>query len=141
MIFYSFTNMYTAGIHAGIQTAHAVHSMQRKYAAADGMRGWIAAAETMYNYWADQCQTIIVLNAGYHSALESLYEELQKPAEELELPVVKWKESSEALNGATTAVGIIVPHSVYGLVVKQWPTPSTPQHKLHSIISRYPLAS
>ena len=31
MKFFSFTNMYFSGIHAGIQTAHAVHQMENEY--------------------------------------------------------------------------------------------------------------
>lgn len=144
MRFYSFTNLYTAGIHAGIQTAHAVHEMMHKYNGRGGMK-----AETLYE-WAENHKTIIVLQAGYHEALNSLYDELKPISAELELPIIKWNESKAALNGATTAVGIVVPAHVYNRPTLAFATNGlgesvpvgipTPGDYLADIIRRYRMA-
>lgn len=137
MRFYSFTNLYTAGIHAGIQTAHAVHEMQRKYA---DIAKWTDEGKEKlytYDYWAQHHQTIIVKQAGYSSSLDELYGELNDLGKVLMLPSVRWKESKQALNGATTAVGIIVPASVYkGL----FDTDEGAEAELYRIINRYQMA-
>jgi hypothetical protein len=132
--FYSFTNRYTSGIHAGIQTAHAVHEMMTKYGAREDDR---AAA---VRGWAEKHKTIIVKQAGYHASLNLLYDEFKEPAARLALPLVRWCESKEALNGATTAIGIIIPPSVYSLRLERDAIPSSPDRALAAIINRYPMA-
>ncbi len=134
MRFYSFTNLYTSGIHAGIQTAHAVHEMMWKYGARDDDK-----AATLRE-WAEQHKTIIVKQAGYHASLNLLYDELKEPAAWLALPVIRWCESKEALNGATTAIGIVIPQSVYSLRPERDAIPSSPEETLAAIINRYPMA-
>lgn len=108
MRLYSLTNMYTSGIHAGIQTAHAVHEMFTKY----GERG-----EEGYKLhdWARSHKTIIVLNGGYQSHLEEAYKQIGKLATDLKLPYSKFHESKEALNEALTAIAIIIPQEIYDM--------------------------
>jgi peptidyl-tRNA hydrolase len=145
MRFYSLTNLYTAGIHAGIQTAHAVHAMERKYALRSSTDD-IASLEKLkvYQEWADRHQTIIVLQAGYAANLERLYNDFRKPAAELNLPIIRWRESKEALNGATTAVGIVLPESVYDMrLSKDQIAPEgyrSPEEELYALIYKYPMA-
>lgn len=130
MRLYSFTNMYTSGIHAGIQTAHLVHEMMRKYEKKnDGPHMDLRAATKLGNLydWADNHKTIIVKCGGYHSALVSLYDELKEYSAYFQLPMGRWRESKDALNNAQTAVGIVVPKEVYGFngegVTHQFPYP------------------
>ena len=137
MRFYSFTNMYTSGIHAGIQSAHAVHEMMTKYMARQDDPKYKRFLD-----WAHNHKTMIVKQAGYHSSLNSLYDELKESSAWLELPMVKWRESQEALNGATTAIGIVVPAEVYTIPPSAlFRTDNSAQHKLASIINRYPMAN
>jgi hypothetical protein len=138
MRFYSFTNMYTSGIHAGIQTAHAVHSMMSKYRGRDGS----PPKELKLIDWADDHQTIIVLNGGYHENLNAIYEQLKPISAELELPIIKWAESKAALNGATTAVGIVVPQSIYDLDRDGiFESPDGPVASLYKLINSYRFAT
>lgn len=141
MRFYSFTNMYTSGIHAGIQTAHAVHEMESKYNARTSSDD-INAHEKykVYREWAERHKTIIVKTAGYHANLEALYEELKEISAWLGLPLIRWRESKEALNGATTAIGIIVPETVYSLKVPLIAPANTPEDRLAEIINSYRMA-
>lgn len=125
--------MYTAGIHAGIQTAHAVHDMMLKYMDGDPARPKFI---NMMN-WVRSGKTIIVKQAGYHSHLEALYRELTEFSAYLDLPIVKWKESKDALNGATTAVGIVVPSYIYK---GEFAADDAAEASLKSIIDRYPMA-
>ena len=138
MRFYSFTNMYTSGIHAGIQTAHAAHEMMLKYS--DRPESDEKRVNLMT--WATQHKTIIVLQAGYHSALNELYDELKPLSAMLSLPIVRWKEGKEALNGATTAIGLVLPKTVYGIKTDDLPTAgwATPEEELASIVRRYRMA-
>ena len=136
MRFYSFTNMYTSGIHAGIQSAHAVHEMMTKY-----MSRHDDPKYKRFLDWAHNHKTMIVKQAGYHSSLNSLYDELKESSAWLELPMVKWRESQEALNGATTAIGIVVPAEVYGLKYPLADAPTTAEQQLAAIINRYQMAN
>lgn len=105
---YSITNMYTSGIHAGIQTAHLVHELFiTKY--------FFDTEELdVLNQWANFDKTIIVLNGGYQSNLERIRNEyIITECFENRLPWAEFRESQEALNGALTAVGFVVPESIY----------------------------
>lgn len=111
MRLYSVTNMYTSGIHAGIQTAHLVHEM------ADFIRlrpvNFTVKTREVYYDWSMNHKTIIVLNGGYHANLVTVSEQFSKLGRILALPYASFNESVEALNGAMTATGIVVPPSIY----------------------------
>lgn len=116
MRFYSITNMYTSGIHAGIQTAHVIHEMFSYY----DSKNIFNAIEYSYpdensvlHIWAQRHKTIIVLNGGYQSELEKALCEIRFLGQKLKLPVGHFNESKEALNGALTAIGIVVPEHIY----------------------------
>jgi hypothetical protein len=146
--------MYTSGIHAGIQTAHVIHEMMRKYQLrlekgdvnpGDGIK-YLTMIE-----WADSHKTIIVKSAGMHSQLVSLYSELKPYSAYFGLPMCRWRESKEALNHAQTAVCIVVPKEIYGFngdgVSLQWPQNSFNNERtekifaLKNIIDSYRMAS
>ena len=95
---YFFTNMYLSSIQNGIQPLHATHTFFTKYKLASFKRD-------MLFEWAEGEPTVIVLNGGYSSALREIHHIL----DESKYPVVKFRESSDALEGALTCVGIILP--------------------------------
>ncbi|QEQ95012.1 hypothetical protein pEaSNUABM56_00236 [Erwinia phage pEa_SNUABM_56] len=101
---YSIVNQYISGIHAGIQTAHAVHELFVKYP-----QGTNSATNLLWD-WAVQDKTIIVLEGGYQSNLERIFE-LAKAVKSL--PSAKFHEEQAALNGALTAITIVLPEYMY----------------------------
>lgn len=134
MRFYSFTNLYTSGIHAGIQTAHAVHEMFSKYNARRGDDAQTLEKAEVMDDWMQNHKTIIVLNGGYQSNLQRIYRELTNISAELSLPIIKWHESKEALNGALTSVAIIVPPVIYWSNDED-PLASDPEIRLYRLIN------
>lgn len=101
---YSIVNQYISGIHAGIQTAHAVHELFIKYP-----QGTNSATNLLWD-WAVRDKTIIVLEGGYQSNLEHIFE-LAKAVKSL--PSAKFHEELDALNGALTAITIVLPEYMY----------------------------
>ncbi len=140
MRFYSFTNLYTPGIHAGIQTAHAIHEMISKYYPRAGESAAVDQKIEVLNDWLVNHKTIIVLNGGYHDNLNRIYRELTQISADLGLPLIRWRESREALNGATTAVGIVVPPLVYFWNEEPYLT-NDPEANLYRILKSCPLAT
>lgn len=101
---YCVVNQYITGIHAGIQSAHAIHEMFRRYPQRSSLAGNI-----LWN-WAEVDKTIIVLEGGYQSRLNQF---LDTAAECSSYPLSWFNESEEALNGARTAVAIVLPEYMY----------------------------
>lgn len=106
--FYSFTNFYLSSIQKGIQTAHAISEMSVTDYGCKEDRPKIAYAK-----WATFDKTVIVLNGGNQSMLEVIFSIATEFANRHHLPVVKFHEDEQSLNGALTAVGIILPKDVY----------------------------
>ena len=113
--FYSFTNMYLSSIQKGIQTAHAVSEMYDTYRAGDKISPTFARAKEALDEWANSDKTIIVLDGGNSRTLSELYNNLRCVVDTYKFgyPVVAFYEDEQSLNGALTAVGIILPESVY----------------------------
>ena len=136
MRLYSVTNMYTAGIHAGIQTAHAVHEMFRK--------PMLTGQRAVLEDWADNHKTIIVLSGGYHANIRTVAEQFSRLGKAMSLPNAHFCESEDALAGAYTAAVIVVPESIWGLpkIMDQSDFMSTNalERELAQILSSYPLA-
>lgn len=101
---YSIVNQYITVIHAGIQTAHAQHELFLNYPQRTG-----PGADLLWD-WALEDKTIIVLEGGYQSNLEELYESMRQIET---LPSAKFHESKDALNGALTAIAIVLPEYMY----------------------------
>ena len=101
MRFYSFTNAnYMSPLQLGLQTAHCVAEMSQQ-----------SKASEIYDDWAKNHKTIVILNGGNCAALEELCTFLdvhQNP-----YPSACFYEDKESLNGAITAVGIVLPEQVY----------------------------
>lgn len=126
MRLYSFVNMYMEGIHAGIQTAHVQGEIHAKYQLQlEGEVnqlihgkdvGWNSLAReklSMYNEWERNHKVIQVYNGGYSSSLRQRFLDLEVYAHHFNLPYAKFHEGQDALDGALTAVGIIVPEHLY----------------------------
>jgi peptidyl-tRNA hydrolase len=105
MRLYTFCNMYLSPIQNGIQTAHVVAEMFAKYSNAE-KKNHHPLLE-----WASDHKTIIVLNAGYGDELYKLYELFEK--ESNPYPWAHFHESKEALDGAFTCIGILLPDRIY----------------------------
>lgn len=100
MRFYTFTNMYLSSIQKGIQSAHAAHEiMLDKEDDSDTVK------------WARDHKTMIVLDGGFTSDLQTLGDFLGGTNFES----VTWSESEEALGGALTCVGVVLPERIYML--------------------------
>ena len=106
MRLYTFCNFYLSSIQQGIQTAHIVSELS------------IQENNTDYVDWATNHKTIIVLNGGNAQSLEQLYDRLLKEFS-AEFQVAYFREDAQSLNGAITAVGILVPESVYEIDLDQ----------------------
>ena len=106
---YHFQNMYLAGVQAGVQTNHVYEKLAIKYAV---QKEDDYTRET-YAEWAMNYKTIIRLDGGMHSNLVELKSLLESP--DNCYPWSYFNESEEALAGAMTNVGIILPFYIYGL--------------------------
>lgn len=102
---YCVVNQYIAGIHAGIQSAHAITEIFLDYSQRRNK-----ASNFLWD-WADQDKTVIVLNGGYQSSLQGLCEKL-KPLSGT-YPWASFCEEQDALNGAMTAVAVVLPEYMY----------------------------
>ncbi|AVH84971.1 hypothetical protein RsoM2USA_42 [Ralstonia phage RsoM2USA] len=111
--FYALTNLYISDIQRGIQTAHAVSEMLVKYRQRDRIGPNYDEARRVYLEWAEKDKTIIVLQGGPSGALDEAHDQIKKLSHKLTLPFVKFYEDEHSLNGALTAVGVIVPDYVY----------------------------
>ena len=103
---YCVVNQYIAGIHAGIQSAHAIAEVFLDY----NTRKRNSASEFLWR-WADSDKTIIVLNGGYQSSLQGLCEKLVPLSGTY--PWASFCEEQDALNGAMTAVAVVLPEYMY----------------------------
>lgn len=102
---YFFVNQYISGIHAGIQSLHALSEVHNKY------YGTATQEEAMLRDWEANHKTVIVLEGGYQSRLEELlvqFSEIQH-----NYPFASFREEKDALNCAMTAVCIILPEQVF----------------------------
>lgn len=102
---YCIVNQYIAGIHAGIQSAHAIADLLVKY---DGKGS--TNAQVLARTWATEDKTIIVLDGGYQSNLLRFCELADRIPS---LPYAAFREEDAALNGAMTAVAIVLPEYMY----------------------------
>lgn len=104
---YFFCNHYMQGIHGGIQSLHAGMLMALDYPPGkpgfDVLEGWVRSASP----------DAIVLNAGYASSLEEVALTIEamnaENNEGTQLPYARFHEGIDELNGALTAVSLVVP--------------------------------
>lgn len=104
MRLYAFSNMYLSSLQNGLQTAHVVAEMFTKYTAE-------MQQAAILEHWAEEHKTIVILNAGYSEEIRSLiqfFKHTDNP-----LPWAYFCEGKDALDGALTCVGIIIPEEFY----------------------------
>lgn len=102
MRLYSVTNMYMAGIHAGIQTQHSTGELFAKY------RKDSVQNHTIFE-WVNDHKTTIVLNGGMHQdlvAVLNLLEEWEKHDENEVIPFAPFYEPG--VNNALTSISIVM---------------------------------
>jgi len=128
MRLYCFNNSYIEGIAGGVQAAHAVAELIRKY------------DETTPEYhavveWAEDHKTIIVLRAGDHDALTSLIGVLKTGPH-------AWASFTEpGLNDATTSVCVVLPPKIYEHKLEADPAPLNAfDFLIVELLSKYQLA-
>lgn len=100
MRLYSFQNMYFAGIHAGIQTAHSIAEMFIKYPLQ-------SIPHIALESWASDHKTIIVKNGGMAGDLRNLITLLEH--DDNQLAWSPFYESEYAADGCLTNVSVVVP--------------------------------
>lgn len=126
MRLYSWVNMYLEGIHAGIQTQHACDGMTVKYydRVTAGIKKMSMPNDdhkklNMIMDWKRDHKVIQIFNGGYSSSLRERYKALTDYATKFCLPLGKFHESKDALDGALTAVCIIVPEQYYNRAARE----------------------
>lgn len=92
--------MYLSSLQVGLQSAHVLSEMFLKFPDSDDLRTW-----------ASEHKTMILLNGGYSSTLHEIYDALEDT--DNPYPFAKFHESEDALDGALTCVGIILPEEIY----------------------------
>lgn len=123
MRLYSFVNYYLSPLQAGLQTAHLIGEMS------------VASYDTFvrgsYNVWARDHKTIIILNGGNCDSLAILFDRLVELNNNMvPLPIAKFCEDVQSLNGALTAVGVIVPEHIYTHAAAEYFSPDMGPHEL-----------
>ena len=101
---YFFGNMYLSSIQQGIQAGHVIGEMSVKYG---------ANPDSMFSEWAKDHKTMILLNSGMSSNLSDIVKHLSKSDNPFNW--APFFESREALDGALTSVGIILPEEIYSV--------------------------
>lgn len=109
---YFFGNMYLSSIQQGIQAAHVVAEMFVKYTNAKReLLGVEPNQLHILNHWASEHKTMVLLNAGYGQEIHNLIDVFNNPANPL--PWAAFNEGEDALDGALTCIGIILPEEFY----------------------------
>ena len=115
---YFFTNMYISPIQHGIQAKHVGDEMVLKYFPIPTMddvgheQCWQPSPQAgMLGDWMQNHKTVILLNGGFGEALRDLVKFFEKGTHAY--PFAEFHESKEALDGALTGVGIILPEEIY----------------------------
>lgn len=105
---YFFTNMYLSSIQQGIQPLHVLAEMYNKYVSPDPGPEYF-----ILDRWARDHKTVICLNAGYSDEIRKLIALFEDPRNPF--PWAFFREGNDALDGALTSVGIVLPEEVYTL--------------------------
>ena len=98
----TFVNMYVAGIHAGIQSAHAISRLQ--------LRARVGRHQNALETWDVTSPTILVKNGKSSDNMHRLAVKLEELACAIDMPMAVWHEPD--LDNAMTAIAILVPASI-----------------------------
>ena len=104
---YFFGNMYLSSIQQGIQAAHVVAEMGLEYGEGN------CEIDSHFLGWARDHKTMVLLNAGYSDEIRSLVDFFGREGNPY--PWAFFNEGQDALDGALTCVGIILPEKIYEL--------------------------
>jgi hypothetical protein len=112
-------NHYMAGIHGGIQSLHAGMEMGIDFP--PGTKGH----ETLWGWVKGGDPTAILLNGGFANRLEKVARVIEalnaEGNEDTEMPMARFHEGIDELNGALTAVCFVVPAKWAGSVYdREW---------------------
>lgn len=110
---YFFTNMYLSSIQQGIQPLHIVAEMFCKYIRLS--EDYELVMDDKYRTlatWAKDHKTVICLNGGYSENLHNIIAE-HLTDDDNPYPWEVFREGQDALGGALTSVGIILPEKMY----------------------------
>lgn len=103
---FSFTNSWLSDLQKGLQTAHVVGALWKKYAI-DADLKYPYMESSLLNCWLGFENTIIIYKSGDCATLRSISYLLH--IEYNPYPWASFHEDENSLNGALTAVGIILP--------------------------------
>lgn len=106
MRYYGFGNMYLSSLQQGVQNAHTIVEMFNEYT-----EEHYPVEFEFLTEWALEHKTMILLNGGYSETLRDLWRFLS--SDENPYPFSKFHEGQDALDGALTCVGIILPQKIY----------------------------
>ena len=115
---YFFGNMYLSSIQQGIQALHCLGEMHNKYdvALGPGDIGQEHCTEPstqlcQLRHWEEQHKTVVLLNAGFSEEIRDLHTFFHN--EQNVYPFASFAEGEDALDGALTCTGIILPMEIY----------------------------
>lgn len=111
MRLYFFNNMYISSIQNGIQALHATVEMFLKYDDVDTE----IEQQLMMMDWAANHKTVQLMNGGYGKHISDLHDWFQENTDTglCRYPFAKFHEEQDALNGAITSVGVVLPERIY----------------------------
>lgn len=110
MRLYSFVNAnYLKHIQHGLQTAHVVAELYEKYLDEPKFLPLLKDLRL----WARAHKVIIILDGGDCQDLQDIASFLQQHRKALKLPFCSFNEDMRSLNGALTAVSVVVPAEIY----------------------------
>jgi len=119
---YFFVNMYMQGIHAGIKAGHCMNRINVKYGMSADERGNysfgtgpVTPERLQLAEFITKHETFVLLNGGDQKSLGMIIQDFHYASKERknEFPWAAFNESIDALNGAVTCVGIILPQRIY----------------------------
>jgi len=107
-----FGNMYLSSIQQGVQALHVTTKLLLKYVTVTEDYELTADPKRIMAWqWAENHDTVVLLNAGYSENIRNLIEFFDNP--ENPYPWSEFYEGGDALDGALTDVGIILPEKIY----------------------------
>jgi hypothetical protein len=105
MRFYAVGNQYLSSIQQGIQAAHCLGELVKKY----------GSDNKDISSWLHSHKTIICLNGGNNARLGEFFDFLLAGRHKNTYPYAFFTEDEQSLGGLLTCVGVLVPESLYSL--------------------------
>lgn len=110
MRYYGFGNYYLSSLQQGLQAAHVIKGLWTEYE--KDTESYQLAEEYARNH-----KTMVLLNGGNAAGLRYIYGEFKRfEAEGMILPFAKFNEDEQSLDGALTAVGIVLTEKYYNMM-------------------------